>query len=200
MAPTFVVIWASGFVVARLAAPDSTPLLFLSIRFGLAAMVLGLIALLFHKRLNIAWPSSQQAYRLMVSAFLIHTVYLSGVWVAVKLGMSAGTTALVVNLQPALTAVLVLGLGERVGVRQWFGLLIGLVGVLLVVWHKLSLKDMPMLAIALCFLALLGITFGTLIQKYWVGPFDLRSGTLIQYSSAALVTFLLVGFSKFKVP
>lgn len=129
-----------------------------------------------------------------VTGTLVHAVYLGGVFWAIKHGLPAGVTALIVGLQPLLTAVSVGPLlGERVSGRQWLGLLLGLGGVTMVVGEKLGLgasaglAGVEPIALSGAILALLGITAGTLYQKRFGGGTDLRAATFIQYMAAAVV-------------
>lgn len=176
----FVLLWATGFVVARWAAPVSTPLAFLALRFGLTLLVLWpLIA-----AARVAWPDARTARHLAVSGLLIHAGYLSGVWVAVWLGMSAGVSALIVNLQPVLTAAWMARGGESLRARQWLGLALGFGGVAMVVAHKVDTDALSGAAVGLCVGALLAITAGTLYQRRFAPSFDLRTGTFVQYAAS----------------
>jgi drug/metabolite transporter (DMT)-like permease len=120
---------------------------------------------------------------------LLQAGYLGGVWSAIKIGMPAGLSALIVGMQPLLTAVAAPLIGERVRARQWFGLALGLAGVALVVYAKISLVGLSSRAIGYCLLALLSITAGTMYQRRFCPRFDLRTGTLIQF--AATIAALL---------
>jgi drug/metabolite transporter (DMT)-like permease len=122
-----------------------------------------------------------------VAGLLLQAGYLGGVWSAIKLGMPAGLSALIVGMQPILTAFAAPLVGERVSRRQWFGLLLGLGGVALVVAARIGLAGLSPAAIGLCLLALLSITSGTLYQKRFCPRFDLRTGTLIQFTASALL-------------
>ena len=184
----FVVLWSTGFIGARLGLPDCEPLTLLSLRFGAVLLVMGTIAVLTRA----PWPRTwQAAAHIAVSGLLVHAVYLGGVFTAIRLGLPAGVTALVVGLQPALTA---LGAGlflrERVRATQWAGLALGLVGVVLVVAHKVAGGAAASL-VAPAVLALLGITAGTLYQKRFCPAFDLRTGSLIQFLPCLLATALV---------
>ena len=177
----FVMLWASGFVVARLAVPHAPPLGFLSLRFTCTLLVLVSLIL----AAQAPWPPARVAFHLAVAGLLIHAGYLCGVWLAVSLGMSAGLTALIVNLQPALTAVAMLTqTGERIGSRQWLGLALGLGGVALVVAPQIATDGSSVTGVALCVGALLSITAGTLHQRRHAPDFDLRTGTFIQYAAS----------------
>jgi drug/metabolite transporter (DMT)-like permease len=133
-----------------------------------------------------------------LAGLLLQAGYLGGVWSAIKLGMPAGLSALIVGMQPILTAIAAPLIGERVRPRQWLGLLLGLAGVALVVAAKIQLNGLAPAAIALCVLALLSITAGTMYQKRFCPQFDLRTGTVIQYVTTALALLpfavLLEGF------
>jgi drug/metabolite transporter (DMT)-like permease len=186
----FVLIWSTGFVVARLGMPHAPPMTFLCWRYALS--LLGLAAWALWAKA--AWPSSHRTWlHLAVTGVLLQAGYLGGVWSAVKLGLSAGTTALIVCLQPVLTAIFLEWQGGRGRVRpmQWLGLACGLAGVLMVVWDKLSLGEAHALNLGLAVLALLSITAGTLYQKFNVGPTDVRSAGVVQMAAALVVSLPL---------
>ena len=188
--PLFVVIWATGFVVARLVAPYAEPLSFLLLRYGLAIVVLTAVAL----AVRATWPRTLEAWRDgLVAGVLLHGCYLGGVFWAVRHGLPAGIAALVAGLQPLATGLLVGPLlGERVTRRRWVGIAIGFVGGLLVVAPKIGAADgFPPLPLAVCLFAMLSITCGTVWQKRTGGGADLRTHTVVQYLGAALVTLPL---------
>jgi drug/metabolite transporter (DMT)-like permease len=83
-----------------------------------------------------------------------------------------------------LTALAARWVGERLSVRQWLGLVIGLIGVGLVVKDKLTFDAASYAGIVLCVLALVSITAGTLYQKRFCPRFDLRTGALIQFAAS----------------
>jgi len=176
----FVLLWASGFVVARWAAPHSPPLTFLAMRFALTLLVLGPLILLARA----PWPARPVIGHLAVAGLLLQGCYLSGVWVAVSMGMSAGVSALIVNLQPVLTAVLLVGAGQSVRPRHWLGLLLGLAGVAMVVLHKTGTEALSPAAVVLCTGGLLAITVGTLYQRRYAPSFDLRTGAFVQFAAS----------------
>ena len=186
----FVFLWSTGFIGAKFGLPHAEPLSFLLTRYLLVILLMGGIALLTRA----PWPKKHSDWlHIGVSGVLVHAVYLGGVFVAIGNGLPAGITALVVGMQPLLTA---LGagwlLGEKVSGRQWAGLGLGFVGVGMVVSGKLGEAALgPMLIPAL--VALLGITVGTLYQKRFCPRFDLRSGSVIQFVPSALLTGLAVG-------
>jgi drug/metabolite transporter (DMT)-like permease len=187
----FVLIWATGFVVARYGMPHAPPLGFLALRFALSIVAFGVwIALAQAFVRGVGWPQGRaQWLHLSVAGVLMHAGYLGGVWVAIKFGLGAGLAALIVGLQPLLTALWVNAGGQqRVGRVQWLGLALGLAGLVLVVWHKLGQGEATAHTVAAAVFALLSITAGTLYQKRWVQPCDVRSANLVQLVAALMVT------------
>jgi drug/metabolite transporter (DMT)-like permease len=177
-----VLIWSTGFVVARFGLPYAPPLTFLALRFaGVLAVLLPLVLVM-----KAPWPHGRIMH-IAVAGVLLQAGYLSGVWCAIKLGMPAGLSALIVGLQPVLTAFAAPLVGERVSNRQWAGLAFGICGVGLVVANKISLIGLSWQSIALCVMALMSITAGTLYQKRFCPGFDLRTGTIIQFSASLVV-------------
>ncbi len=185
----FVLLWSTGFIGARLGLPYIEPFTFLGIRFVIAASLLTLLALL----LRTPWPHGITALgRIGVAGLLLHAGYLGGVFFAIDHGMPAGVSALVVSLQPILTAVIAqVILGERVGTRQWLGLGLGLLGVVMVIGEKLALGGTVPLVTAASLIgisiALFSTTLGTIYQKRHGGQMPLLSGTALQYVAAALI-------------
>lgn len=185
----FVLLWSTGFIGGKLGLPHAEPLTFLLWRMALVAVVL----LAMSAWQKAPWPSSWGTVgHIAVAGLLVHGVYLGGVFGALKQGMPAGSVALIVGLQPLLTA-LVAGplLGERITGRQWLGFALGLAGVTAVVWEKLSLNIGGPLGIGLSVAALLGISIGTLYQKRYCADMDLRTGTTIQYAATGTVLAVL---------
>lgn len=188
MPAVFVVIWSTGFIVARYAMPHAPPLGFLAVRFALsAACFLPWVWLA-----RVAWPVGRvQWLHLGVAGALMNVGYLGGVWVAVKAGMGSGMVALLVGLQPVLTAIWMSRGGAGVSARQWAGLCLGLGGLVLVVSAKLGHGEASLFNLACAGLALLSITAGTLYQKRHVGPCDVRSAVVVQQLAALVIALPL---------
>lgn len=185
----FVLLWSTGFLGAKLGLPHADPLAFLFVRY---LLVIGLMASLA-MALRAPWPrDGRQWFHIGISGLFVHALYLGGVFVAIKAGLPAGITALVVGVQPLLTAT-VAGrlLGETVLPRQWLGLVLGFIGVALVVANKLG-SGFSLDALWPALVALLGITIGTLYQKKFAPHFDWRSGSVAQFLPTAVVTGLVV--------
>ena len=200
MPAVFVLIWSTGFIVAKFGLPYAPPLTFLCIRYLLSiACFLIWIGLAKPK-----WPSSRQQWlHLGLTGVCMHAGYLGGVWVANKGGMGSGLAALVVCLQPVLTALWVSWIAsgdatqndQKVTFRQWLGLALGLGGLLLVVSRKFGTgHEVTILTLGATVLALLSITAGTLYQKRFVKPTDVRTANVIQLAAALLVTLPLTFF------
>jgi drug/metabolite transporter (DMT)-like permease len=187
----FVLIWATGFVVARYGMPHAPALGFLAVRYALSIVAFGVwIVLATWFARTVAWPRGRaQWLHLGVAGVLMHAGYLGGVWVAVKAGLGAGLAALIVGLQPLLTAMWVNWAGhQQVSRAQWLGLVLGLAGLVLVVAHKLGQGEAGAFNVASAVFALISITAGTLYQKRWVQPCDVRSANLVQLLAALAVT------------
>ena len=195
MPAVFVVIWSTGFIVAKFGLPYTPPLRFLAIRYFLSLICF----LVWIALARVVWPRSRsQWFHLGVTGILIHAGYLGGVWCAIKAGMGSGLSALIVGLQPVLTAVWVSQMGgvrlqgSAVSRRQWLGLLLGLAGLIMVVSRKFGVgMEASPLTLGLAVFALLSITTGTLYQKRFVGSADVRCANAIQLGAALLVTFPL---------
>ncbi len=195
MPMVFVLIWSTGFIVAKFGLPYAPPLTFLALRYGFSIVCF----LVWIQLCGAVWPKrGSQWLHLAVTGSLMHAGYLGGVWVAVKAGMGSGLAALIVSLQPVLTAVWVsqwAGQGaapQQVSRRQWLGLALGLGGLLLVVWRKLGAgSEVSGLTLGAAVFALLSITAGTLYQKHFMQPTDVRTANVIQLAAALLVTLPL---------
>ena len=188
MPAVFVLIWSTGFIVARYGMPHAPPMKFLAVRYALSVAAFLLWAWLSRA----AWPrNGRQFAHLAITGIFMHAGYLGGVWAAVKAGMGAGLAALLVGLQPVLTAVWISTRGGQVAARQWAGLALGLAGLVLVVWQKLGLGEVGPLNLTFAFIALVSITAGTLYQKHFVQPCDVRTANLVQLAAALAVTLPL---------
>ncbi len=187
----FVPLWSTGFIGAKFALPYIEPFTLLMIRMYLTLLVFLILILVYRSR----WPDFRLGAHSMVAGALIHGAYLGGVFAAIKSGMTAGLAALLVGLQPLLTAfVLWLWGGQRITPIQLSGLLAGLFGVAMVVYPGAAANlflEFPPEALAYIMTALVGITFGTLYQKRFCVGVELLTGTFYQYMSTALIMTLL---------
>jgi len=189
MPAVFVLIWSTGFIVAKLGMPNSPPFTFLAFRYAFS-IALFIPWILISK---VSWPkNSNQIFHIAVTGILMHAGYLGGVWAAVKSGMGSGLSALIVGLQPVLTAIWLSSRGGEIKARQWAGLIIGFIGLALVLCNKLAISsEISAQTLPFIMFALFSITTGTLYQKSYVEPCDVRTANSIQLIAAALVTLPL---------
>ena len=192
IAPVFVLMWSTGFIGARYGVPHAEPATFLALRFAGVLIVMVPVVLC----LRLPFPRRVKVGHLAAAGLLIQGGYLLGVFEAVHRGMPAGIAALIVGLQPILTAVLGGLVGERVTRLQWLGLALGLSGVVLVVAERLTASGLTMASVTADLGALIAITLGTLYQKRFVPAFDLRTGSVIQFAAALLLVAPVAFFAE----
>jgi drug/metabolite transporter (DMT)-like permease len=188
----FVLIWSTGFIVARYGMPHAPPMTFLAWRYALSILCF----LLWVWLAKVAWPKDRKQWlHLAVLGILMHAGYLGGVWAAVKAGMGSGLSALIVGLQPVLTAIWLAAIGSAATRRQWLGLTLGLTGLVLVVSNKFVAGSegdtATWLNLSFAAIALVSITIGTLYQKRFVQACDVRSANAVQLMAALAVTLPL---------
>jgi drug/metabolite transporter (DMT)-like permease len=183
----FVVLWATGFVVAKLSAGHVEPLTFLSIRFPIAGVLFAGFAWVQRA----AWPNARLAFHATVAGALLHGGYLGPIYWVVAHGMPAGVSALIVGLQPLMTTVLAACMvGETIARRHWLGLAVGIAGVGLVVWPRIAVgavDGITPLTTALNIFGAFSVSLGTVYQKRFATGLDMASGGFWQYVGASLV-------------
>jgi len=183
----FVVLWSTGYISARLGLPYAEAGTFLMMRFALAAIFM--VALVVASRAPLPTSFREWAHCAVVGA-LVHGLYLYGGFASIQEGLTPTTIAVVVGMQPVITAVLIGPiLGEAVNIRQWGGFFLGTVGVVLVIVANFASigfgSGAP--AVFLSLLCVMSISVGTLYQKRFCASVDLRSGTMIQLIMAAVM-------------
>jgi drug/metabolite transporter (DMT)-like permease len=184
MPAVFVLLWSSGFIGAKFGLVYAEPLTYLLLRMVGVLVILGVVVVLTRPK----WPNAAGFRHSVAAGLMVHGLYLGGVFVAIGHGLPAGLAALIVSLQPLLTSTLAnRWLGERVGVRQWLGLALGLAGVYLVLRDKATAGEATLLAWASVIVGLIGITVGTIYQKRFGGGIDWRPALLIQYAAATVL-------------
>lgn len=186
----FVLMWSTGWISARAAAPYADPLTFLTVRFALAAAVLLPIVLI----VRAPWPARRiDVVHLIVTGVLIHAIYLGGVWYAVRHGVPTGISGLIAAIQPILTAMLAPALlSEHISWRQWIGIVLGFGGIALTLSPGLAgltggALEANALLLAVNIIGMIAVTLGTFYQKRFIPTGDLRTVTLVQYLAAAAV-------------
>jgi len=181
----FVLLWSTGFIGAKLGLPYIGPFTFLAYRMAFTLLCFVALIAVFRA----PWPNWRVARHQWVSGFLVHGTYLGGVFAAIKLAVPAGLTALLVGLQPVLTALAShLLFGQRLSSRQWLGLAVGLAGTTLVVIGSKGISLTGGGGVIWALVALAGITAGTLYQKRHGQSVHPLTGTFHQYLAALVLT------------
>jgi drug/metabolite transporter (DMT)-like permease len=180
----FVTVWGSGYLATKVGLQYAPPFTFLTLRFAFGLALLVPLALLARP----TWPRGSILGHVIVAGLLMHAINLGGSHYAQYLGMSAGIAALILAVQPLVTAVVAAPLlGERLRPPQWLGVALGLLGVALVVWHKVDLRALSGPALAAVSIALAAITTGTLYQRIFCPAVDLRAAGVVQFCASFLL-------------
>jgi drug/metabolite transporter (DMT)-like permease len=181
----FVITWGSGYLATKLGLQYAPPFTFLTLRFAFGLLLVVPIALAARPQ----WPATPSEWvHVAIAGVLMHAVNLGGSHYAQYLGMSAGIAALVLALQPLVTAMVAAPLlGERLARPQWIGVTLGLLGVALVVWHKIDLNALTGGALLAVTIALAAITAGTLYQRIHCPAVDLRAASVVQFVASFVV-------------
>jgi len=186
----FILIWSSGFVVAKYGFRDADSLFFLAIRLLLAALILAVLTFALRQPIKLSRSDLRSSLAIGIS---LHGLYLAGVWYAIELGAPSGLSSVITSMQPIVVSLLAVKiLGEPLTRRQSGGLIFGLLGVVLVVLPKLT-KSGGFTAESLLFLfvALAGSTIATLLQKKIGHSIPLMIGTTYQFAIAGFALLLL---------
>ncbi|MBB43156.1 MAG: EamA family transporter [Rhodospirillaceae bacterium] len=181
----FVLLWSTGHIISKVGLPFIEPFYFLSIRFSLSALLLAIISVVC----RVKWPSDRkQILHVVVAGILLHSGYLGGVFISLYLGLSAGALAVITGIQPILVAVAIsCVLNEHVTQRQWFGLVLGFLGVTLLVGERIIVAGTTISAVFAAVVALFALTTGTIYQKTHCSNVDIRSLSTIQLLASAIL-------------
>ncbi|XYK79241.1 MAG: DMT family transporter [Labrenzia sp.] len=195
----FVLLWSTGFIGSKLGAPYIEPMAFLTVRFAAVLPILFLLGLFWVK----FWPRDKKAIgHCIVTGMLVHGIYLGGVFWAIKQGMPAGASAIIVGLQPVLTAIFAVGMiGAVISRKHWISMAIGLSGLGLVLGPRFDLagSGITLVTISVVFFSVIAISVGTVYQKRFVPNTDLLAATFWQYVGALLVTTPLSLFETWQI-
>ncbi len=192
------VVWGSGYLSTKIGIQYAAPFTFLALRYALGLACLAPVLLLMRP----SWPATpRELAHVVVAGLLMHGIQLSGSHYAQYLGLSAGVVALILSVQPLLTALVARRwMHERLAPRQWTGIVLGLAGVLLVVWHKIDVRVMTLGALIAISVSLAGVTAGTLYQRVFCPTVNLFSAAWIQFAaSLALLVPLAFAFEGARV-
>ncbi len=192
----FVSVWGSGFLATKVGLQHAAPFTFLTLRFAFGLACLIPIVLITQPR----WPTSRRELgHVIAGGLLMHAVHLSGSHYTQYLGISAGITALILSVQPLMTALIAARwMSERLSPRQWWGVVAGLAGVALIVWHKVDVREASIGSLVAVTVALAGVTAGTLYHRVFCPVVDLRVAALVQFAVTIAVlsplAWLVEGF------
>jgi drug/metabolite transporter (DMT)-like permease len=188
----FVSVWGSGFLATKIGLQHAAPFTFLSLRFAFGIVCLTILVLVLKPR----WPTTRaELGHVIIAGLLMHAVHLGGSHYAQYLGLSAGITAVLLSVQPLLTAIFAgRWMRERLSALQWLGIAIGLAGVTLIVWHKIDVREATLGALTAVAISVAGVTAGTLYQRMHCPVVDLRAAALVQFISTFFVLAPLAWF------
>lgn len=194
----FVFLWSSGFVAAKLGLSDANPMSFLLLRFSIVTLLMAAMALTMRAQWPATWRGRGQS---MLVGVLLHGIYLGGVFTAIDRGMPAGLAALIVSLQPVLTAMFAKSLlNETVTFKQWVGIVLGFGGLVLVLFDRAGLGGsstgwvLQWGTLAFAIAGLIGVTIGSIIHKKYAQHQDMRTSGFFQYLGAFLFLATLTMF------
>jgi drug/metabolite transporter (DMT)-like permease len=180
----FVAVWGAGYVATKIGLQSAPPFTFLSLRFAFGLVCLAPVVLFWPPR----WPRGSELGHLVIAGLLMHAVQLGASHYAQYMGMSAGVAALIIACQPLVTAVIASGwMNERLHRRQWVGVVIGLAGVALVVWHKIDIREVTLGSLAATLIALAGVTAATLYQRRFSPRADLKAAAVVQFAASLIL-------------
>lgn len=188
----FVTVWGAGFLATKIGLQHAAPFTFLALRFAFGILCLVPLALLLRPR----WPRNRDEFlHVLVAGLLMHTIHLGGSHYAQYLGLSAGITAVLLSIQPLLTATFAWRwLRERLRPVQWAGIAIGLAGVTLIVWHKIDVREASAGALLAVAVSLAGVTSGVLYQRLFCSTVDLHAASVVQFTGNFIVLVPLAWF------
>jgi drug/metabolite transporter (DMT)-like permease len=198
MSLLFILLYSSGFVAAKIGLSYAPPLIFLAVRFALTVAILAVIALI----LKAPWPKSwRMVFHVSIAGLLLVGVFSVGTWVSISMGLPPAISALIIALQPLLVAISAhFLLKEEVGLQQWIGFILGLIGVALVVGEGVSFSPHYLAAVLLSVLGLVGVSAGSLYQKKFCSNMNVFTGGIIQSGVSGIICLILAtGFESFSI-
>ena len=191
----FVFFWSSAFISGQFIVESASPFAALSFRFLIVSICFLLFSYFFKEKILINLNIIIQA---AVTGILFHGFYLGGVFFSYSIGLSATLSALIVGLQPILTNILSGPiLKERVTLVQWFGIILGFIGTVLVIGYDIG-KTIPINGVIASIVALLGATTATIWQKKFTSKITLSVNNFYQAIAAAI--FLILISYLFEIP
>ena len=191
----FILLWASAFVTSKAIVEDSSPFAALSLRFGFVSFGFFIFCLITSNKIILPIKVFLKA---SVIGICFHGLYLGGVFYAIDKNLSVGITAIIVSLQPILTALFAGPLlKEVVTWKQWIGIVLGFFGTLMVIGFDIG-SSIPLIALMASIVGLIAITSGTLLQRK-IG-IDIPLATSNFYQAFSAFIFLIIVTYVFENP
>ena len=186
----FILLWSSAFITTKPIIDNSDPFTALAFRF-FVAVGFYLFSIYSKQSINI---SNKNLIESLFSGVLFHGLDLGGVFYSISIGMPTGIAALIVTLQPILTNALSGPiLNEKVGIKQWIGVLLGFLGAALVLGLDVG-NNIPLLGLIATIVALISITISTIWQKKLSNNLPLPVNNFYQAIGGCLFHILIILF------
>ncbi len=193
----FIFLYGSGFIFTQYGLQNSSPMVFLGIRFFIAFWILLCISYI----LKVSWPKNKKEFfHIAIAGSLTVGTFSLGVFMSISYGVSGALNALIIALQPILVSFLALKLlNEEFNKRIFLGFLIGFIGVGFVVVSKIDFSISSLIGVVWSVVALLGLSIGSLYQKKYCSNMNLFSGGTIQTLSSTILILPFMYFEDIKL-
>lgn len=180
----FVLLWSSGPIATKIGLVYVEPFTFLAYRFGILAIVL----IPFLGVMRITALSRLDVMHAVIAGLLIQVAFLGAAFIAIKLGVSAGLSALITGLQPLMTSLIAaVILSERLTLGKGSGILVGFLGLSLFVLGQLHVDAVRIDLVLIHLAGLVAIAGGMVYQRRFAFHIGILPNTTIQYFVAAVV-------------
>jgi len=180
----FCVLWSFAFVAGKIAVMACPPLILLTARFSLAGILILGISALRRDAWSLSW---RDAWVFAILGVANNALYLGLGYTGLQT-VSAGLGGLIVSANPVFTAVFAaLFLGEPLTWRKVTGLLLGIIGVGFIVWHRMSVGTDSLHGILFTLASLASIVAGTILFKVLAPKGSLWIGNGVQNLAAGVV-------------
>jgi len=179
----FCLLWSFAFVAGKIGVTYCPPLILLAGRFLLAgALVVGVAALRRDK-----WSMSWRDVAVFAALGVANNALYLGFGYTGLQTVSAGLGGLIVSANPIFTAVLAaMFLSEALTWRKVAGLLLGIAGVAMIVWHRIAIGTDSLHGIMFTLASLASLVAGTMLFKLFAPTGDLWLGNGIQNLAGGL--------------
>ena len=188
----FLLLWAGGYTVAKIGLDYAPPMTLLALRFGFVVLIMAALFLILRPPL----PKTPAEWgHLAFVGVMIQTVYFGLNYLGFVNGIPAGTSALIMSMQPIAVALIApRWAGENVGLAQWGGLILALIGSAIVILARMNVGPTPVIGYVFTTLGMFGMVAGTLWEKRFGLSHHPVTANLIGYGAGliCLLPFLLM--------